>query len=98
MERPPKPRRRVALFGAWAFVSVVAGIAASNIPWGNPAALHGVGFPVAAVIWDKPPDKAVFIDYPNPLAYVINPLALFVAGLLLYAAFRLFRMAWQRAR
>jgi hypothetical protein len=96
MEGPAKKRHGLALFGAWVVLALISGIAMSNIPWGKPEGIHGVGYPVAGVIWDKPAGKTVFVDYPNPLAYVINPLAVFVAGLMFYGEFRLARALLKR--
>ena len=63
------------LFGA------LVGFCGCFIPWGAENRLHGIGLPVAVVLWDV--KDGSLIDYPNPLAYVINPvLGLLVSGLI----------------
>ncbi|WP_156345831.1 hypothetical protein [Verrucomicrobium spinosum] len=47
------------------------GVAASFIPWGREDSLHGTRFPVFTVAWDRSKDTGLFLDYPNPLAYIL---------------------------
>ena len=62
----------VALLGG------LAGFAGSFIPWGSPERLHGIGMPLATVLWEAP--NGTLIDYPNPSAYIINPVLLSLLG------------------
>lgn len=76
---------------AWIFASIVVfsilwGIAVCYIPWGSNTGLHGQGFPIARVMWDKASrhyelsggQADYFIDFPNSLALVENPISYFV--------------------
>lgn len=66
--------------------SFVLGAVGSSIPWGRSDGLHGTGFPVPSVLWDKanrypdsrnaPPDQ--FLDFPNPLGAFENMLLFFL--------------------
>lgn len=49
----------------------LAGFVGCFIPWGAADRLHGTGFPIAVVLWDV--KGGAMIDYPNPLAYLLNP-------------------------
>ena len=73
----------------WLFAVLggVAGLVGSFIPWGAPERLHGVGLPVAAVLWDAP--NGTMIDYPNPLAYILNPVLGLLCGCLIFGFARL---------
>ncbi|MBI3270561.1 MAG: hypothetical protein HYZ53_16255 [Planctomycetes bacterium] len=84
--------------GALAAVSAVLGVCTTQLEWGSPDGFHGTGLPFAGVYWDKPPGKDHFLDYPNPLAYVLNPIAFFFLGLALWGCVRLVRrvVAWRR--
>lgn len=65
---------------AWLLVSVLAGLWLSNVRWGDPDGFHGIGLPVAGVLWDHHPDGGRRVDFPNPYAYVLNPLLIFLSG------------------
>ena len=84
--------------GAWFLLSVGLSFIGNTIPWGREDGFHGTGLPIANVIWDRPPDRDRLIDYPNPLALILNPVLIFVAGLPLWLvgwlAWRLLR--WMR--
>ena len=66
--------------------SFVLGAIGSQMPWGRSDGLHGTGFPVPGVLWDKanrysdsrnaPPDQ--FLDFPNPLGAFENMLLFFL--------------------
>jgi len=64
----------------WFPISIVLGLAASNIPWGNPNQTHGIGLPIPAVIFKKLPGETAFTDYPAPLALILNPIVILAAG------------------
>ncbi|WP_050028198.1 hypothetical protein [Verrucomicrobium sp. BvORR034] len=69
-------------------VLAASGVAASHIPWGKEDAFHGTGFPVFTVAWDRSKDTALFLDYPNPLGYILNPLLFVVVGFFIFCATR----------
>lgn len=64
----------------WTPLSVVLGIACTQIPWGNSEGFHGTGFPFAAVYWDYVDASKGPIDYLNPYAPMLNSIACFVVG------------------
>jgi len=76
-ENKAKKESRLIL---WMAVCCVAGLICTFIPWGREDRFHGQGFPFAAVMWDKPEGRSIFIDYPNPLAFLLNPLAFCLSG------------------
>jgi len=80
----------------WFVVSAASGTATSFIPWGSPSSFHGTGFPIFVVAWDRSPHSGQFIDYPNPLGFVINPMLIFVAGIVAWLAFRTAAYACRR--
>ena len=70
----------------WAFVSLIAGIAATQIPWGDPDGFHGVGVPFASVYWDYIGDAAHPVDYPNPFAPILNSATFLLVGSIVVSA------------
>lgn len=98
-------KRRFLLFcQAGAPFLLIAGIACSFVPWGGPGELHGEGFPVPSVIWDHAnryaedptiPDSE-FLDFPNPLALILNPLLFLLSGLLVYLTLELIAKLFRR--
>ena len=68
--------------GMAALLGGLAGFAGSFIPWGSPDRLHGVGIPIATVLWDAP--NGTMIDYPNPWAYIINLVLVSLAVCLIF--------------
>ncbi|MEA3213536.1 MAG: hypothetical protein QOE70_6593 [Chthoniobacter sp.] len=66
---------------AWSVASLFLGIGASFIPWGSPSTFHGTGFPVFVVAWEQSPSSGQFLDYPNPLGFVLNPVLIFLGGM-----------------
>jgi hypothetical protein len=68
--------------GIAALLGGLAGIAGSFIPWGSPDRLHGVGIPIATALWDAP--SGTVIDYPNPWAYIINPVLVSLAACFIF--------------
>ena len=77
---------KLAIF---AILGGLVGFGGSFIPWGAPERLHGVGLPIAAVLWDAP--NGVMIDYLNPMAYLLNPLIGSLIGGCLFGVSALFR-------
>lgn len=69
-------------------VLAASGVAASFIPWGQEDGFHGTGFPFFIVAWDRSKDTGLFLDYPNPLGYILNPLLFVVVELLAFFAVR----------
>lgn len=75
-------KRRYVFIGI-AVLSVVVGVAASFIPWDGEDGSHGMGFPISSVVFvkashhygDVAEENDYFIDFPNPLAYILNSLA-----------------------
>ncbi|GMV82620.1 MAG: hypothetical protein AMXMBFR7_38040 [Planctomycetota bacterium] len=79
---------------AWGVVSVVLGYVGLFVPTGSVTVARGGGIPkgftgfcgegvpIPFVLWDDGR------DYPNPMACILNPMFLFVAGMSLYAAYR----------
>ena len=82
-------RSRSSWLAVWSVTSLILGIAASFIPWGSPSTLHGKGFPVFIIAWDRSPTSGQFLDYPNPLGYVLDPLLVFLAGIMVRLLVRL---------
>ena len=84
---------RPAILSVSFILSTVLGVVGTSIPWGTDDGLHGQGVPIPLVLWDrvsyyqtlKPGEQDYFIDFPNPLAYIENPLVLFVALLFVWA-------------
>jgi hypothetical protein len=67
-------------FSLWAVASVALGIGGLFVPWHTASGLHrGSGSPVPMVIWERMGNGS-YIDFPNPLAFLINPLAVFALG------------------
>jgi hypothetical protein len=64
----------------WAFLSFVLGFGATQIPWGEPGGFHGTGIPFAQVYWDYTGDAERPVDYPNPLAPILNIAAFLIVG------------------
>jgi hypothetical protein len=79
-DKPAGERRHSRLLN-WLLISAFMGIGMSHIPWGEPSGFHGTGFPVFVVAWDRSPTNGQFIDFPNPLGFVLNPLLIFLTGL-----------------
>lgn len=87
---------------AWGVASIVLGNVGLFVPFGAATVARnggippgfkgfcGEGVPIPIVLWDKG------LDYPNPMAFILNPLFLFVAGMSLYAAFRATRWLFKR--
>ena len=67
----------------WMAVCFVGGVICTFIPWGKPDAFHGRGLPFAGVMWDRPKGYDVFVDFPDPLAVILNPLAFCLMGSIL---------------
>jgi hypothetical protein len=67
-------------FSVWAVASVALGIGGLFIPWHTASGLHrGSGSPIPIVIWERTGNGS-YIDFPIPLAFLVNPLAVFVLG------------------
>jgi hypothetical protein len=85
------PSRKIILICISIF-SVVWGFIVCFIPWGPDNGLHGQGFPVPSLLWDNasryaplaPGEIDRFIDFPNPLAVIENPIVYFVFLILLW--------------
>ena len=60
-------------------IGTLAGMVGSCVPWGNPTRFYGAGMPIPTVCFEVRPDR--IIDYPNPVAYLINPLIGLGAGI-----------------
>ena len=84
---------RPAILAVIFILSTVLGVVGTSIPWGTDDGLHGQGVPIPLVLWDrvsyyhslKPGEQDYFIDFPNPPAYIENPLVIFVALLFIWA-------------
>lgn len=89
---------------AWGVVSVVMGTVGLFVPFGEATVARGGGIPpgfkgfcgegvpIPFVLWDDG------LDYPNPMACILNPMFLFVAGMSLYAAFRAALWGFKKVR
>ncbi len=90
-----KKHRFLAWGCLWSVICAGLGFAACWLPWGEPDRLHGQGFPVPIVMWDKPPGSDHFIDYVGFAGVILNPVCFLVAGWLLagtvYAAWWVLR-------
>jgi hypothetical protein len=95
----------------WVFLVVVlfsltAGLLGLSVPWGDPQGFHGEGLPIPGVIWDRAsnyyqgyqPDSDHFIDFPNPYAIILNPLAFLVVCLVLWGLTELALLLVRKAR
>ena len=76
---------RADLLSAWSIVSCVSGIALSNINWGPADGFHGRGFPVPIVMFDRHDITGDLVPFSSPLGYILNPLAVFLTGMVAYA-------------
>lgn len=65
---------------AWAFISIPLGVAATQVPWGDPEGFHGIGMPFAGVYWDYLGDAEYPTDYPNPYAGILNSAVFLIVG------------------
>ena len=70
---------------------LIAGVIGLAIPWGNPDGFHGTGIPFASVYWDKP--HGTMIDYPNPLAFILNPALGGIVGFCVWLVIKFARKA-----
>jgi hypothetical protein len=73
-------------FALWfILISIIVGGFLSFIKWGDHSGKHGLygqGLPIPSVLWDNPPRHGgSFVDYPNPLAHLLNPLIVYFIGL-----------------
>lgn len=95
--RGPEARSRCSvILGVWLVVSVVAGTWMGTVDWGHPERFHGTGVPFATVYWDRDKTTGRFIDFPSPHAFVLNPLAVFLAGVLPFLVVRGLTGKWRR--
>lgn len=72
----------------WSLASVLLGLITSFIPWGPKEGFHGTGFPIPVVMWDQLSPAGPLGDAPNPIAYILNPVLIFVFGLLSILLYR----------
>lgn len=72
-----------SLLVVWLVISVLASIPLEFVSWGDPGRIHGQGFPLPTVIWDRQDGSGPTVDFLNPLAFVLNPLLIFVVGTIL---------------
>lgn len=67
-------------FGLWAVASAGLGIGGLFVPWHTASGLHrGSGSPFPIMIWERMANGS-YADFPIPLAFLINPLAVFALG------------------
>ena len=71
------------LLVAWLVISVIVSIPLDFLDWGNPEGFHGSGFPFSTVFWERDRVTGGMVDFPNPLAFLLNPLVIFIAGAIL---------------
>lgn len=83
---------------AWLAAATCIGVGTSFIPWGTPTTFHGSGMPVFIVAWGQSPYTGQFVDFPNPLGFVLNPFVIFIAGFLLWLVFWLGYVLLRRIR
>jgi hypothetical protein len=72
-------------------ISIILGLLCSFIPWGDNSSFHGVGFPFAYVYWDKGQNSGQFVDFPNPLAFILNPLFVYFVYKVLVVLIRVWK-------
>ena len=69
-------------------ITLLIGVILTFIKWGDQTGGHGLygqGIPIPAVFWDNPPQyNGRFVDYPNPLAIILNPLVIYGLGILIF--------------
>ena len=81
-----RPCKRGRIFILLMIFSALAGAGGSFVPWGKEDGFHGQGVPIPSVYWDRASlyyadvteENDYFIDFPNPLAFVLNPLVIFL--------------------
>jgi hypothetical protein len=61
-------------------VAIALGVAATQIPWGDPEGFHGKGFPFASVYWEYRNGAKDPVDFPNPFAAILNSVAFLIIG------------------
>ena len=90
---------------ALSIAAALIGIVSTFIPWGDPDGFHGQGFPVASVMWDKasnyyehPAPSDGHIDFPNPLAIILNPIIYWILFLTLWGMIEGILFLIRRAR
>ena len=69
-----------SLILVWTPLSLLLGFGFTQIPWGDPEGFHGTGVPFASVYWDYVDGATQPIDYPNPIAPLLNAAAFFIIG------------------
>jgi hypothetical protein len=69
-------------------VSLFLGWTLSFVKWGDHTGAHGLygrGIPFPSVLWDNPPQNGGrFVDYPVPLAFILNPLVIYAVFFLAF--------------
>jgi hypothetical protein len=65
-------------------IGALLGVVGCFVPWGKPTGFHGTGIPIPAVMWDL--RNGEFIDYPNPLALIENPLIGVLVGFVVWVS------------
>ena len=69
----------------WILWSVVLGVSGLFVPWRTASGSdYGAGSPIPWVIWERI-ESGSYIDFPNPLALVLNPIAVYLVGLIVWA-------------
>ena len=80
----------------WLPVAAMLGWLGCAVPWGSPTGFHGTGLPLPGVMWDKPKGYDHFIDYPNPLCVIENPLFFYLIGITVWGVYRGIRFLFTR--
>jgi hypothetical protein len=72
----------VNFLGVWAAASFLLGILGLFVPWHTASGTHrGSGSPVPIGFWERTANGSS-IDFPFPLAIIVNPIAIFIIGAL----------------
>jgi hypothetical protein len=84
----------------WTVVSLAFGIVGDFIPWRTSTGFHyGTGTPVPSIIWERNDHQGGrYDDFPFPQGVVVNPLFIFVCGLIAWSIYIGVRALARRVR
>jgi uncharacterized membrane protein len=83
----------------WGTASLMLGAIGSFIPWRTRTGFHhGTGVPIPLVIWERDDTRHEYLDFPNPLGVVENPVFIFLLGICAWGVSCAFRALSRRIR
>jgi uncharacterized membrane protein len=90
-------RFRRSFIAWWGGTSLILGVAGSFIPWRTHTGFHyGTGTPIPWIIWERDDTRHQYLDFPNPLGVVENPVFIFLLGLCAWGVVCAFRALFRR--